>query len=226
MNASPVPDAATRPCGLIHYPNDPSQRRTLLMSGGRNIGLGLHLLDARLREDESLAQAVVSTATEDELLTSCVELALTMASSFSGPMVTVTNEIEDPQLAAQMREMEMATHQQKLVCFLLNLAQTLRDDAAEHRSGCETCTAAPDDCPLSVEEIFARDLADTLASQIGQPITEVTVGGLDWRHALDIAQCLLEAVRTQNGIETADQLSALSARLLELVALHETPSES
>jgi hypothetical protein len=213
---------ATQRCGLIHHPYAPdAERRLLVLSGGRDIGLGVHLLDARLRSDEGLARAVESTATRDELLSSCTELVLTMASSFSGPMVTVTNEIDDPDLAATMREMEVATQQQKLVVFLLNLALSFRDDIVEHLNACTTCGAVPDSCPLTVSERFVRDLADAVACQIGTAISQVTVDGLDYRHALDVAYCLAQAIRDQYGVAIEDQLSTLSALPLELVAKHE-----
>lgn len=213
---------ATQRCGLIHHPYAPdAARRLMVLSGGRNIGLGVHLLDARMRSDEDLARAVESTATRDELLASCTELVLTMASSLSGPMVTVTNEIDDPDLAATMREMEVVTQQQKLVVFLLNLALSFRDDIAEHLSECATCGSVPHACPLVVSERFVRDLADAVASQIGTAISQVTVSGLDYRHALDVAHCLAHAIRDEHGVAIEDQLSALSALPLELVAQHE-----
>lgn len=212
----------TQRCGLIQYPYAPNaERRLLVLSGGRNIGLGAHLLDARLRSDEGLARAVESTATRDELLTSVTELVLVMASSMSGPMVTVTNEIDDPDLAAAMREMETVTQQQKLAVFLLNLALSFRDDIVGHLTERNTCATDPESCPLTVSEHFVRDLADAVASQVGAPISLVTVGGLDYRHALDVAYCLAHAIRDQHGVAIEDQLSTLSALPLELVAQHE-----
>lgn len=216
----PVP-RTTEPvsCGLVHHPYDDDVRTALHLTGGRSMGMGVNLLRARLVGDTDLAAIVQATAPEEEIVASMIELVLTMASAFCGPMIEVTNRPADAEPDAVWAQMERLTQQHKTVVFLLNLAMNFHDDALEHVSGCPTCAADTASCPLVVDEQLVRDLADAMASQAGGEITRAIVNGVSPGHVLDVAVTLAEATRLERDVSYEEQLSVLP---LELVALHES----
>lgn len=218
MTSQPV----TATCGLVHHAYDDDVRLALHLEGGRNMGLGINLLRARIDDDQALTDTVLATAEPQEVVASTIELALMMASTFCGPMLSVTNQDagRDPQNDALWRQMEMVTQQHKTVVFLLNLAMNFHDDALEHISGCTTCAANTVFCPLAADEQLVRDMADAIASQAGHEITRIVVDGVSPGHALDIAATLAEATRSEKGFSYEEQLSVLSTLPSHLAAVH------
>lgn len=220
------PESVT--CGLTHHPYTPGTRTALHLEGGRNMGLGVNLLRARISDDEPLAETVQGSAPAEDIVASTIELVLAMAFAFCGPMIEVTNQSagEDPDQDAVWAQMEMVTRQHKTAVFLLNLAMNFHDDAVEHISGCATCAADTDSCPLVVDEQLVRDLADAIAAQAGHEITRIVVGGIGIGHVLDVAITLAQATRMEREVPFEEQLSVLSALPLQLVAQHESSDKS